>query len=151
MNSELAIVLGVVGVTGLVVLLIGFSAWIFSRRRQERARAQLDIQRRMLEKFESASEFVGFLNSESGRRFLDTVSSEKASQAGRIFGSIQRGAIFTLVGIAGLCIVAYDPDDLFPLAVPSGIALATGLGYLVSAFASYRLSKQWGLLPPSAS
>ena len=151
MNSETAIVLGVVGVTGLVVLLIGFSAWIFSRRRQERARAQFDIQRRMLEKFESASEFVAFLDSEGGRKFLDTVSTDRVSQAGRIFGSIQRGAIFTLMGIVGFCIVAYDPDDLIPLAVPSGIALATGLGYLFSAFASYRLSKQWGLLPPSAS
>src|SRR5688572_22942374 len=104
MNSETAIVLGVVGVTGLVVLLIGFSAWIFSRRRQERARAQFDLQRRMLEKFESASEFVTFLDSESGRKFLDTVSSETVSQAVRIFGSIQKGAIFTLMGIAGLCI-----------------------------------------------
>ena len=151
MNSETAIVLGVVGVTGLVVLLIGFSACIFSRRRQERARAQFDIQRRMLEKFESASEFVTFLDSDSGRKFLDTVASETASQAGRIFGSIQKGAIFTLMGLVGFCIVAYEPEDLIPLAVPSGIALATGLGYLISAFASYRLSKQWGLLPPSAS
>ena len=151
MSNDMAAVFGVVGVTGLVVLLIGFSAWIVSRRRQEQARAQFDIQRRMLEKFESASEFVAFLNSESGRKFLDTVSIETVSQAGRIFGSIQKGAIFTLMGIVGLCIVAYDIDDLIPLAVPSGIALATGLGYLVSAFASYRLSKQWGLLPPSAS
>ena len=151
MNSETAIVLGVVGVTGLVVLLIGFSAWIFSRRRQERVRTQFDIQRRMLEKFESATEFVAFLNSESGRKFLDTVSTETVSQAGRIFGSIQRGAIFTLMGVVGFCIVAYEPEDLIPLAVPSGIALATGLGYLISAFASYRLSKQWGLLPPSAT
>ena len=151
MNSEMAIVMGVVGVTGLVVLLIGFSAWIFSRRRQERARAQFDLQRRMLEKFESASEFVAFLNSESGRKFLETVSSESASQAGRIFGSIQKGAIFTLMGIVGFSIVAYDIDELIPLAVPSGIALAIGLGYLISAFASHRLSKQWGLLPPSAS
>ena len=151
MDSETAVVFGVVGVTALIVLLIGFSAWVFSRRRQEQARAQFDLQRRMLEKFESASEFVSFLNSESGRKFLETVSSETVSQAGRIFGSIQKGAIFTLMGIVGLCIVAYDIDDLIPLAVPSGIALATGLGYLVSAFASYRLSKQWGLLPPSTS
>ncbi len=55
------------------------------------------------------------------------------------------------MGIVGFCIVAYEPEDLIPLAVPSGIAFATGLGYLISAFASYRLSKQWGLLPPSAS
>lgn len=150
MSNDLAAVIGVIGTSSIVALLIGFSTWIVSRRRQERIRAQFDLQRRMLEKFGSASEFVAFLDSESGRKFLETVSSETLTQAGRIFGSIQKGSIFTLIGIVGFCLVAYEPDDLMPLAVPSGIALATGLGYLISAFASHRLSKQWGLLPPSA-
>lgn len=150
MSNDMAAVFGIIGTSSIFALLIGFSTWIVSRRRQERIRAQFDLQRRMLEKFGSASEFVAFLESESGRKFLETVSSETQTQAGRIFGSIQKGSIFTLIGIVGLCVVAYDPDDLIPLAVPSGIALATGLGYLISGFVSYRLSKQWGLLPPSA-
>ncbi|MGH7565325.1 MAG: hypothetical protein ACREK2_00695 [Gemmatimonadota bacterium] len=151
MSNDFAAVIGVLGSFSIVALLIGFSTWILSRRRRERSRAQFDLQRRMLEKFGSASEFVTFLDSDSGRKFLETVSSDTLSQAARIFGSIQKGAIFTLMGIFGFCVVAYEPEDLIPLAVPSGIALATGLGYLISAFASYRLSKQWGLLPPSAS
>lgn len=150
MSNDMAAVFGIIGTSSIFALLIGFSTWIVSRRRQERIRAQFDLQRRMLEKFGSASEFVAFLESDSGRKFLETVSSETQTQAGRIFGSIQKGSIFTLIGIVGLCVVAYDPDDLIPLAVPSGIALATGLGYLISGFVSYRLSKQWGLLPPSA-
>ena len=151
MSNDFAAVIGVLGSFTIVALLIGFSTWILSRRRRERSRAQFDLQRRMLEKFGSASEFVAFLESESGRKFLEAVSSDTLTQAARIFGSIQKGAIFTLMGIVGFCVVAYEPEDLMPLAVPSGIALATGLGYLISAFASYRLSKQWGLLPPSAS
>ena len=109
-----------------------------------------DLQRQMLEKFGSASEFVTFLESDSGRKFLENISSESQTQANRIFGSIQKGAILALVGLAGFCIVAYEPEELIPLAVPSGIALATGLGYLISSFVTYRLSKQWGLLPPPA-
>jgi hypothetical protein len=151
MSNDMAAVFGVVGVAGVFALLVGFSTWILSRRGQERSRAQFDLQRRMLEKFGSASEFVVFLDSDSGRKFLETVSSETQTQASRIFGSIQKGAIFTLIGAVGFGVVAYDPGDLVPLAVPSGISLAVGLGYLISAFATYKLSKQWGLLPRSAA
>ncbi|HYO46142.1 MAG TPA: hypothetical protein VEY33_05580 [Gemmatimonadota bacterium] len=150
MSNDMAAVIGTIGVSSIVALLIGFSTLILSQRRRERSRAQFDLQRRILEKFGTASEFVAFLDSDSGRKFLETVSSDTLTQAGRIFGSIQKGSIFALIGIVGFCLVAYEPDDLMPLAVPSGIALATGLGYLISAFASHRLSKQWGLLPPSA-
>ena len=151
MSNDMAAVFGVVGVCSVFALLIGFTTWVVSRRRQERGRAQFDLQRRMLEKFGTASEFVAFLESDSGRKFLQAVSSETQTQASRIFGSIQKGAIFTLIGVVGFCVVAYDTRDLVPLAVPSGILLATGLGYLISAFATYRLSRQWGLLPPSVS
>jgi hypothetical protein len=151
MNNDMAAVFGIVGVSSVFALLIGFSTWIVSRRRQERSRAQFDLQRRMLEKFGSASEFVAFLESDSGRKFLETVSSETQTQASRIFGSIQKGAIFALIGVVGFGVMAYKPGDMVPLAVPSGIALAIGLGYLISAFATYKLSKQWGLLPPSVA
>jgi len=151
MSNDMAAVFGVVGVCSVIALLIGFTTWVLSRRRQERSRAQFDLQRRMLEKFGSASEFVSFMETDSGRKFLEAVSSEVQSQAARIFGSIQKGAIFTLIGVVGFFVVAYEPEDLIPLAVPSGLMLAVGLGYLISAFATYRLSKQWGLLPPSVS
>ena len=150
MSTELATVLAVITVFATFACLVGFTVWITSRRRQERSRAMFDLQRQMLEKFGSASEFVAFLESDSGRKFVENISSESQTQASRIFGSIQKGAIFTLIGIVGFCIVAYEPQDLIPLAVPSGIALAIGLGYLISAFATYRLSKEWGLLPPAA-
>ena len=151
MENDMAAVFGVVGVASVFALLVGFSTWILSRRGQERSRAQFDLHRRMLEKFGSASEFVAFLESDSGRKFLEAISSETQTQASRVFGSIQKGAIFTLIGVVGFCVVAYDPGDLVPLAVPSGIALAVGLGYLISAFATYKLSKQWGLLPRSVA
>ncbi|CAN5860747.1 hypothetical protein BH20GEM1_BH20GEM1_22050 [soil metagenome] len=150
MSTELATVMAVITVFAIFACLIGFTVWITSRRRQQRTRAMFDLQRQMLEKFGSASEFVAFLDSDSGRKFVENISSESQTQASRIFGSIQKGAIFALIGVVGFCIVAYEPEDLIPLAVPSGIALATGLGYLISAFATYRLSKGWGLLPPAA-
>ena len=151
MDNDMAAVFGVVGVATIFALLIGFTTFVVSARGRERARAQFDLQRRMLEKFGSAVEFVAFLESGSGRKFLEAISSEAHIQAARIFSSIQKGAIFALIGVVGFGVVATDMDDLKALAVPSGVALAIGLGYLISAFATYKLSKQWGLLPPSVS
>ena len=152
MSNDMAAVFGVVGVASIFALLVGFSTWILSRRGQERARARIDLQRRILEKFGTAGEFVAFLESDGGRKFLDSISNEIHTHAARIFASIQKGAIFTLIGVVGfLVILLYGRDDLIPLAVPSGIALAVGLGYLVSAFVTYRLSKQWNLLPPTVA
>jgi alpha-acetolactate decarboxylase len=128
MSNDMAAVFGVVGVCSVFALLIGFTTWIVSKRRQERGRAQFDLQRRMIEKFGSAAEFVAFLESDSGRKFLETVSSETQTHAVRIFSSIQKGSIFTLIGIVGFCVVFYEPKDLVPLAVPSGVLLAIGLG-----------------------
>jgi hypothetical protein len=149
MSTELATVLAVITVFAIFACLVGFTVWITSRRRQQRSRAMFDLQRQMLEKFGSASEFVTFLESDSGRKFVENISSESQTQASRIFGSIQKGAIFALVGVAGFGVIAVEPQDLEPLAVPAGICLAVGLGYLISAFATYRLSKEWGLLPPA--
>ena len=151
MDNDMAAVFGVVGVATIAAFLIGFTTFVVSARGRERSRAQFDLQRRMLEKFASAAEFGAFLESGSGRKFLEAISSDAHTQATRIFGSIQKGAIFTLIGVVGFVVVATKPGDLMPLAVPSGILLAIGLGYLISAFATYRLSKQWGLLPPSVS
>ena len=151
MDNDMAAVFGVVGVTTIFAFLIGFTTFVVAARSRERSRAQFDLQRRMLERFGSGAEFGAFLESGSGRKFLEAISSDAHTQAAHIFGSIQKGAIFTLIGVVGFCVVASDPAHLKPIAVLSGIALAIGLGFLISAFATYRLSKQWGLLPPSVS
>ena len=133
----------------VAALLLAWVAWLVGRRGQERLRGKLDLQRRMLEKFGTASEFVAFAESESGRRFLETLSTEHAVHAQSILGSIRKGAVLTLLGI-GLMAVPVLDSEFEPAAVFGVIALAAGIGFLVSGWASYRLSRSWGLLPPSA-
>jgi protein-S-isoprenylcysteine O-methyltransferase Ste14 len=136
-------------ILSLVVLLLGWVAWIFGRRGQERLRGQLDLQRRLLDKFSSAPEFVTFTETESGRRFLENLSTEHGVHAQWILSSIRKGVVLTLLGV-GLCTLPAFERDLQPLAFFGVIALALGIGFLISAWASYRLSRSWGLLPPSA-
>jgi hypothetical protein len=141
--------MALIAIVLVVVLLLGWVAWLVGRRGHERLRGKLDLQRRMLEKFGAASEFVAFAQSESGSRFVETLSTEHGVHTLRILSSIRTGAVLTLLGV-GLCILPGFERDLTPLAFFGVVAIALGIGFLISAWASYRLSKSWGLLPPSA-
>lgn len=147
MGDEMAPVIGVVSMVMIVALLLGWAVWLYSRRRQERMRAELEVRRRMLEKFGTAEELTAFLASEGGRKFLEDLSTEHASHADKILDSVKRGTILTLLGIGLWSLVAWEPNDLQPLGVFGTIAMTIGLGYLASAAVSYRFSKRWGLLP----
>lgn len=147
MREDMAPVIGVVSIVMIVAALLAWTIWLYSRRRQERVRAELEIRRRMLEKFGSAEDLTSFLASEGGRKFLEDLSTEHASHADKILTSMKRAAILTLLGVGLWLLVAWQPRDLEPLGVFGTIALAVGLGYGASAAIAYRFSKRWGLLP----
>jgi hypothetical protein len=141
--------LSIAAVASVIAALIGWIVWVVNRHGRERLRGQLDLQRRMLEKFGSATEFVTFAGTESGRRFLENLSTEHGVHAQSIMGSIRKGAVLSLLG-AGLCTLPFIKPEYEPAAIFGVVALTTGIGFLISAWASYRLSRSWGLLPPSA-
>jgi uncharacterized membrane protein HdeD (DUF308 family) len=64
---------------------------------------------------------------------------------------MQAGFVLTFVGIAEL-IVRNSEQNLDTsefLLISGAIALAIGVGFLLSAITSFALSKSWGLLTPS--
>ena len=148
-QGDFIAIVGMTAMTSLLVLLASWITWVVGRRSQERIRGHLELQRLVLDKFGSAAEFVSFLGSDAGRRFLESFSTEHSVHTREILGSLRKGAVLSLVG-AGLCVVPVFERNLRPLSFFGVVALATGIGFLVSAWASYRLSRSWGLLPPAA-
>ena len=74
---------------------------------------------------------------------------ERASPFGRILGSIQAGVILTLGGLALYLVRNHVPGDSgedFGLMFLGALGIAVGLGFLISAAASFWLSKSWGLI-----
>ena len=138
--EDITVVVGVTLVFSLFVLLIGWIAWVVSRRSQERIRGQLELQRQTLQRFSSADELVAFTQTESGKRFLDSLSTEHASHVQRILSSTRMGIVLVLLG-AGLCIVPLLKAELEPLTYFGVIAIMLGLGFLTSAWVSYRLAR----------
>lgn len=146
MDSDMAAVLGVVGMVGVAATLVGWIVWLFARTKRERIRALLEVQRRTLEKLGSAEELTGFAATETGGRFLEGLTAESQIHADRIFGAIQRGAVLSLLGL-GLCLVGGLDGDLRNALYVGILALAMGLGFLASAGVSHRLARRWGLVP----
>jgi hypothetical protein len=102
----------------------------------------------MLEKFSSAEEFTAYLQSDAGKSFFDNLNNEPATPLNKILGSIQKGAILTLLGLGlfvlGNIFSARDGGNI--MIVVGVISFMTGAGFLVSSVISYRLAKSWGMI-----
>jgi len=128
--------------------------WVLSsnRRRQRVAEIQKEMHLKMFEKFGTSQDLLAYLQSEAGRRFMDSAAIEHARPLGRILRSIQTGLTLLVVGLGllflhGRVSQSWSEDTL----VFGVLAFAIGIGFLLSAGVSYWLSKSWGLLDKEIS
>jgi len=138
-------------------------AWVIGKligvfQQRARLRAQTDFHNKMMEKFNSSEEFTTYLQSEAGRNFFENVTAEPVTPVSQILGSIQKGTILTLLGI-GLFILGKtfaepqlgryfsEPQGGNVLIIFGVISFMIGSGFLISSAISYRLAKNWGIIP----
>lgn len=145
-NEAPYIVLAVWG----VVSGFGWIVWVIATniRLAKVARSQGQMQADLIEKLGSSQELMGFLQTEAGQRLLSARSlpESKPSPFPRILNTVQAGIVMTALGGA-LAVLS----DVVPLARETFIAFgaiigAVGAGLLISALASYGLSRSMGLL-----
>ena len=117
-------------------------------RRLKVARTQAEVHSRLIEKVGSSQEFLTFLDSESGKQLVASIGIEQPSRNpyNRILASVQAGVILVCVSIALLFLGVSYADVAEGFKVLGGLGLALGIGFLISAGLSYRLSKSFGLL-----
>jgi hypothetical protein len=137
-----------VAVVITVPAMFAFIIWVvFSTiRRYKVTKVQSEIQTKLLEKFGSSQELLAYLETDAGRYFLESTSLERSNPLNRILTSVQVGLILSLLGIALLIVARIIPEEARGLAVSGTVSLALGVGFLLSAGASYYLSKSLGLL-----
>lgn len=136
----------------IVTMTIG-AAWVLSLiiqsfRQRALLRAQTEFHNKMLEKFGTAEEFTAYLQSDAGKSFFDNLLKEPSTPLSKILGSIQKGAILTLLGL-GFFIINNIFDTLDSrniMLVIATVSMTIGIGFLVSSLISYRLAKSWGLI-----
>ena len=131
----------------------GWVVWTIATniRRSKTARAVADLHSRVLDKCAATQDLLAYLESDSGRKFLESAGTDTANPSNRILNALQAGFILALVGGAFLTVrtAPIDPDAQQVLLVLGAVALAIGIGFLLSAAMSYLLCKNWGLLNPA--
>lgn len=122
---------------------------VVNRRLTKTATLQADLQHQVLDKFGSAQEALQYLQSDAGKRLLESATLERANPQGKILGSLQAGVLSVAVGIALLVSRGFidSTDAEAGLHVLGVLGIMVGVGFLVASTVSYVLIRRWGLLP----
>jgi len=152
------------GIAGLIVFstIVGLLVWVIRsvinyRSWLRATKIQTDAHTKIFDRLSSNEELMAYVQSPAGQRFLtsasltvDVLPRTIGAPIGRILWSMQAGVVVTLGG-AGLWIAkANVMEELAQiLQVVSVLAMAIGIGFVVSAFLAYALSHRLGLLEPA--
>jgi hypothetical protein len=131
-----------------VPFMFGWIAWvIFSTiRRFKIAKLQADVQTKLLDKVVSGQELLAYAQTDAGKDLLESLKVERQAPYGRIIGALQTGIILFLFGIALILLRHQVSGAEEGFVIFGTLASALGVGFALSAVASYYLSKSFGLL-----
>jgi hypothetical protein len=154
--------------TGLEVMIgvmfgIGTLAWLLRsaidyRRWLRAMKIQTDAHTKVVDRLSSNEDLLAYMQSPTAQRFLNAslgtpgavgFTPQVGAPFNRILWSVQAGIVLAAGGL-GLWIAKNGVVDEAGQAmlVVSILAMALGLGFVASAFASYALSRQLGLVQP---
>ena len=142
------------------VVILGVLLWLLrvlleNRRWGRVFKVQTDIYNKLLDRFSTNEEMLAYIRSESGKRFLESATMpfgtgmqpEAPSPVARVLTPLQLGVVLTIVGIGLMYVRTSIPDALAPLSIFGTLALALGIGFIISAGLAFGLARQLGLLP----
>jgi hypothetical protein len=137
--------------------LLSLLRYVVEYRRWNRvAKANAEVHNKILDRFASNEETLAYIDSPAGRRFLEATpiapmappsSPSVAAPFGRILWCVQLGILLVFLA-AGLYIISnrvVEEVQQLMLAL-SVLGFCLGLGFVLSAGASYLLSRKLGLL-----
>ena len=104
------------------------------------------MQTKLLEKFGSGQELLAYVQSDAGKRFLESLAMEQRTPYGRILGAAQGAVILVLLGLALLFLRGRVSGAEEGFLVSGTIVLSLGIGFGLAAALSYFLAKSFGLL-----
>jgi hypothetical protein len=143
------------GLIGLSVVCWVIKTVIDHRRWLRISKVQSEVHSKLLDRLTSNQELLAYLQTPAGMRFLefapismDTPSSGLSAPVSRIFFSVQAGIVLALAGLGLLFVSQWLTlqEVAQPLFVVAILALALGVGFVISAAVAYLMSRHLGLL-----
>jgi hypothetical protein len=149
---------GVAGFTAALII-IGVLGWLVRtlidyRRWLRLSKIQTEVHTKLLDRFTANEDLLAYAQTNAGRRFLEsapipveTGPRSFSAPVGRILWSVQAGVVLAIAG-GGLCYVSGRAIEEVrePLFVIGALAVALGVGFVVSAIVAFFLTRQLGLL-----
>jgi hypothetical protein len=143
----------------MFVVILAALLWVLrvileNRRWGRIAKVQSEVHSKLLEKFGNSQELLAYMETEAGKRFLESQPFQLEAQGarpapyhfGRILLSIQLGVVLLLVGVGLLFLRNHLTEGAQGCLILGTLASTVGIGFLLSAAASYGLSQHLGLL-----
>lgn len=141
---------------GLVVWLI--RTLVDYRRWSRLAKVQTDVHTKILDRFTANDDMLAYIQSPAGSKFLqsspimlDAGPRTLGAPLGRILWSVQGGLVLIAGGI-GLQVVSgrLGNEATQPIHALGVLAVALGLGFVISAIISFVISHRLGLIEPAS-
>jgi hypothetical protein len=128
------------------------------RRWHRISKVNAEVHNKILDRFGSNEELLAYIDSPAGRRFLEAtpiapsaVGGKVAAPYGRILLSVQAGVLLIALALGFMWVSSRAIEEVKEVFMGlSIVGMALGLGCVVSAAASYALSRKLGLLPDRA-
>ncbi len=130
------------------------------RRWTRLSKIQTDVHTKLLDRFSSNEDLLAYIQTPAGRKFLESAPipletpRSIGAPLGRILWSVQVGAVLGVGGIGLLIVAGRTVDEVRePLGALGVVAVALGIGFLISAAMAYVISQRLGLFaqPPASS
>ncbi|HNY39517.1 MAG TPA: hypothetical protein PKJ41_03950 [Bryobacteraceae bacterium] len=141
---------------------IGLLTWLIRtlidyRRWSRLSKVQAEVHTKLLDRFSSNEELMAYIQSPAGAKFLesspiklDPGPRSLGAPLGRILWSLQGGVVLVSAGI-GLWFISarVGPEAAQAIQSFGVLALALGMGFVVSAIISYGVARKLGLIDPA--
>jgi hypothetical protein len=128
------------------------------RRWSHQARVQAEVHNKVLDRLASNEQLLAYIETPAGRRFLESAPiplegpRPMSAPVGRVLWSMQAGLVLVAAGVGLLLVSLQMPVGAeLPLRVLGVATLSIGIGFVVSAGASFFLARRLGLWEMPAS
>jgi hypothetical protein len=155
-------ILGGLGAFAGFGMAIGLLVWLIRtlvdyRRWVRLAKVQTDVHTKILDRFTANDDLMAYIQSPAGSSFLqsspinlDAGPRSVGAPLGRILWSVQAGVVLVAAGLGLWAISArVSGDAAQPLHALGILAIALGVGFVISAIISFVISHRLGLIEPA--
>jgi hypothetical protein len=158
------VMMAILALSALTVFMLSLG-WLIrtalaDRRWQRLAKTQTETHGKLLDRLTSHDDLVAYIQSPSGKRFLDaapimldeTARAPVSAPVARILWSIQAGVVLVAVGLG----LFFAKNQVFEeigsaLYVMGIVTVSLGIGFVASALVAYALSHRLGLMNTAAA